>query len=172
MYAVIQTGGKQYRVAKDDVIKVEKLAVEAGATIELDQVLMLGNGADTTVGAPLVDGAKVVATVLEQTRAAKILVFKKKRRKGYRRTQGHRQDITVLRITEVLAAGAKAAKPPTEAKSPAEAKPKPEAKTEDAGGEKAPAKKAPVKKTSAKKTAAKKTPAKKAPAKKTTGEDS
>ena len=188
MYAVIQTGGKQYRVAKDDVIKVEKLAGEAGATVELDQVLMLGNGADTTVGAPLVDGARVVATVLEQTRGAKIIVFKKKRRKNYRRTRGHRQDLTVLRITDVLAAGAKAAKP--EAKptakptakpiakkvdeAPAEekaAKPKAAAKTEAAGAKKAPAKKTTAKKTTTKKAAAKKpaaqkTPAKKAPAKK------
>ena len=192
MYAVIQTGGKQYRVAKDDVIKVEKLAGEAGATIELDQVLMLGNGADTTVGAPLVDGARVVATVLEQTRGAKILVFKKKRRKKYRRTRGHRQDLTVLRITEVLAAGAKAAKAPAEAKPeaeakpPAEAKPKaeakapeaktpeaktpeaktPEAKTPEAKTEDAGGVKAPAKKAPAKKTTAKKTTAKKPAAKK------
>ena len=176
MYAVIQTGGKQYRVAKGAVIKVEKLAAEAGATVELDRVLMIGNGADTTVGAPLVDGARVVATVLEQTRGDKILVFKKKRRKKYRRTQGHRQDLTVLRITDVLAAGAKAAKPKAAAKPKTEAKPKaetktaevktPEAKTGDAAGEKAPAKKAPTKKTTPKKAAAKKPAAKKAPARK------
>ena len=82
MYAVIRTGGKQYRVAKDDVISVEKLAAEAGATVELDQVLMIGGEADATVGAPLVDGARVVATVLEQTRGDKVIVFKKRRRKG------------------------------------------------------------------------------------------
>ncbi len=133
MFAVIRTGGKQYKVAANDVISVEKLPGEAGATVELDEVLMLGNGADTTIGAPLVEGACVRATVLEQMRAPKILVFKKKRRKNYRRTRGHRQDLTVLRITEVLAKAAKPAKaepkpkkaaPKTKraAKAPAEAK--------------------------------------------------
>lgn len=161
MYAVIKTGGKQYRVAANDVIKVEKLEGEAGATIELDQVLMLGEGADTTVGAPLVDGAKVVATVLEQTRADKILVFKKKRRKKYRRTKGHRQDITVLRITDVLAAGAKAAAKP-------KAAPKPEAKVDDTAVQAVPEKAAPKKKVAA----AKKPAAKKSAPKKSTEESS
>jgi large subunit ribosomal protein L21 len=172
MYAVIKTGGKQYRVAANDVIKVEKLEGEAGATIELDQVLMLGEGADTTVGAPLVDGAKVVATVLEQTRADKILVFKKKRRKKYRRTKGHRQDITVLRITDVLATGAKAAKPKAAAKPKVAPKPEPEAKVEDTASEAAPEKAAPKKKAAAKKPAAKKPAAKKAAPKKSTEENS
>ena len=104
MYAIIRTGGKQYRVAKDDVISVEKLSGEAGATVEFGEVLMIGDGAAAAVGDPLVAGAKVMAKVLEQTRADKILVFKKKRRKKYRRTQGHRQDITVLRATELLPA--------------------------------------------------------------------
>ncbi len=126
MFAVIRTGGKQYRVAANDVISVEKLPGEAGATVELDEVLMLGNGADTTIGAPLVEGACVRATVLEQTRAPKILVFKKKRRKNYRRTRGHRQDLTVLRITEVLA---KPAKPAKAEPKPAAAKVKPKPKT-------------------------------------------
>ena len=125
MFAVIRTGGKQYRVAANDVISVEKLPGEAGATVELDEVLMLGNGADTTIGAPLVEGACVRATVLEQMRAPKILVFKKKRRKNYRRTRGHRQDLTVLRITEVLA---KAPKPAKAEPKPAEAKAEPKAK--------------------------------------------
>ena len=170
MYAVIQTGGKQYRVAKDDVIKVEKLAGEAGATVELDQVLMLGNGADTTVGAPLVDGARVVATVLEQKRDAKIIVFKKKRRKNYRRTRGHRQDLTVLRITDVLAAGAKAAKAKAETKTKADVKADEAAAREakPAAKPKAAAKKAPAKKAApkAKADAAEKAPKKKAAAKK------
>ena len=175
MYAVIQTGGKQYRVAKDDVIKVEKLVAEAGATIELDQVLMLGNGADTTVGAPLVDGARVVATVLEQKRADKIIVFKKKRRKNYRRTRGHRQNLTVLRITDVLAAGAKAAqaKPATKTaeEAPAEeaaAKPKAAAKPAAAAEPKVAATKTPAKKAApkAKADAAETAPKKKAAAKK------
>ena len=154
MYAVIRTGGKQYRVAKDDVISVEKLAAEAGATVELDQVLMIGGEADATVGAPLVDGARVVATVLEQTRGDKVIVFKKRRRKGYRRTQGHRQDLTVLRINAVL----------TEAVSkPAKAKAKPEAKT--TAGDAKPAKPRAVKSKIAKADAAGKSEDAKAPAK-------
>ncbi len=108
MYAVIKTGGKQYRVAKDDVIVVERLAGSAGDKIELDQVLMLDDGKGPTLGTPLVDGARVAATVLDQSRGDKIIVFKKKRRKNYRRTMGHRQDLTVLRITDILAEGKKA----------------------------------------------------------------
>ncbi len=117
MFAVIRTGGKQYKVAANDVIAVEKLPGEAGATVELDEVLMLGNGADTTIGTPLVEGARVRATVLEQTRGPKIIVFKKKRRKNYRRTRGHRQDLTVLRITEVVLKGGKPAKAKAEPKA-------------------------------------------------------
>ena len=130
MYAIIRTGGKQYKVAKDDVISVEKLSGEAGATVELDEVLMIGEGAAAAVGNPLVPGAKVMAKVLEQTRADKILVFKKKRRKKYRRTQGHRQDITVLRVTELLPAGAKPAKAAPKEKAAPKAEPKAKAKVE------------------------------------------
>src|SRR5262245_20466770 len=101
MFAVIRTGGKQYRVAQDDVIAVEKLAAEPGATMDLGEVLMIGDGADVTAGTPLLPGAVVSATVVEQTRAAKIIVFKKKRRHNYRRKKGHRQQQTVLRITEI-----------------------------------------------------------------------
>jgi len=108
MYAVIKTGGKQYRVAKDDVIVVERLVGTAGDKIELDQVLMLDDGKGPTLGTPLVEGARVAATVLDQSRGDKIIVFKKKRRKNYRRTMGHRQDLTVLRITDILAKGKKA----------------------------------------------------------------
>ncbi|MBI1178921.1 MAG: 50S ribosomal protein L21 [Alphaproteobacteria bacterium] len=103
MFAVIKTGGKQYRVAEGDVIKVEKLDGEAGATLTFDDVLAVGNGDDVTLGAPLVEGASVTAEVLEQTRAKKIIVFKKKRRQNYRRKNGHRQHQTVLRITGVSA---------------------------------------------------------------------
>ena len=117
MFAVVRTGGKQYRVSKDDVIKVERLEGEPGAEIELDQVLMLDDGKSSTVGSPLVDGARVAATVLDQTRADKIIVFKKKRRKNYRRKHGHRQHQTVLRITDILAGGAA-----TGASAPEEAK--------------------------------------------------
>ena len=101
MYAVIKTGGKQYRVAKDDIIKIEKLDGEAGDKIEFGEILLIGNGDDTTIGAPLVEGAKVTGEVLEQTRASKIIVFKKKRRHNYRRKKGHRQHQTVVRITDI-----------------------------------------------------------------------
>lgn len=94
-YAIFQTGGKQYRVAAGDIIKVEKL--NADGKVEFDQVLMLGD----KIGTPFVDGARVVAQVLEQKRGDKVLVFKKKRRQNYRRTRGHRQHITVLKITEI-----------------------------------------------------------------------
>lgn len=94
-YAIFSTGGKQYRVKTGDIIKVEKL--NADGKIEFDQVLMVGG----TVGNPLVAGAKVVAEVLEHKRNDKILVFKKKRRQNYRRTKGHRQNITVLKITDI-----------------------------------------------------------------------
>ncbi len=104
MFAVIKTGGKQYRVASGDVIKVERLEAEAGATVSLDQVLMVGEGAEARVGTPLVAGATVSAEVVAQDRGPKIIVFKKQRRKNYRRKNGHRQDLTVLRITEISAA--------------------------------------------------------------------
>jgi len=155
MYAVVKTGGKQYRVAKDDVIIVEKLSADAGAAIELDEVLILDNGKETVVGKPLVDGARVTATVLDQTRGKKIIVFKKKRRKDYKRKKGHRQDLTVLRITEILARGQKTSL----TKAPVD-------QVETAPAKKAPAKKAAAKKAPAKKAAAKKAPAKKAAAKK------
>ncbi len=105
MYAVLKTGGKQYRVAANDILEVEKLPAEAGETIELGEVLMIGDGEATEVGAPLVEGARVAAEVLEQKRGKKVIVFKKKRRKNYRRTRGHRQDLTVLRIAGVLRPG-------------------------------------------------------------------
>jgi large subunit ribosomal protein L21 len=104
MYAVIKTGGKQYKVQMEDVIRVEKLDVEAGAKINLDEVLMLNDGKKSTIGAPLIEGATVVAEVLEQTRADKVIIFKKKRRQNYRRKKGHRQHLTVLRIKEIKAA--------------------------------------------------------------------
>ena len=105
MFAVVKTGGKQYKVAPDDVIKVEKLPAEAGAEVTLDQVLMVGDGDNVTVGAPTVAGATVTATVLEQTRGKKIIVFKKRRRQDSRVTKGHRQDLTVLRIGAISPAG-------------------------------------------------------------------
>ncbi|CCQ72536.1 50S ribosomal protein L21 [Magnetospira sp. QH-2] len=104
MFAVIKTGGKQYKVAEGDKITVEKLDVEAGGSVEIDNVLMVGqDGQAPTVGAPVVEGAKVAAEVVEQTRGDKIIVFKKQRRQNHRRKKGHRQDLTVLRITGITA---------------------------------------------------------------------
>jgi large subunit ribosomal protein L21 len=175
MYAVIKTGGKQYRVANGDVIAVERLAGEPGSTVSLGPVLMVNDDKSSTVGTPVVEGAAVSAEVLEQTRGDKIIVFKKKRRKGYRRTMGHRQDLTVLRITDVTGKGkaapkraAKAAeKPAEEAKPAADEKPA-EAKPAEAkpAAKKPAAKKPAAKKPAAKKTAAKKPAAKKPAAKK------
>jgi large subunit ribosomal protein L21 len=103
MYAVIKTGGKQYRVAKDDIIKVEKLELEPGASVDFAEVLMVG-GDEPMVGSPTVAGAKVTATVLDQDKGPKIVVFKKRRRKNFRRRTGHRQKLTVLRITDIAVA--------------------------------------------------------------------
>ncbi len=145
MFAVIKTGGKQYRVAKDDYVVVEKIVGEAGDVVSLDTVLMIGgDGKAPTVGTPLVDKAAVFAEVVEQSRADKIIVFKKKRRKNYRRKAGHRQDQTVLRIVEVSPMG-------TEPKAASVAKAAP-AKTADKAEDKAAA----PKKAAAKTPAAKK----------------
>ncbi|MCX2724285.1 50S ribosomal protein L21 [Roseibium salinum] len=110
MFAVIKTGGKQYTVAADDLLKVEKLDAEAGSSVTFDEVLMVGNGTDTTVGAPLVEGASVVAEVVEQGRNRKIIIFKKRRRQNSRRRNGHRQSFTLLKVTDILTGGAKPAK--------------------------------------------------------------
>jgi len=103
MYAVIKTGGKQYRVSADETIVVEKLDGAAGDKIAFDQVLMVGNGETVTVGAPTVAGASVQGEIVEQGRAAKIIVFKKKRRQNYRRKNGHRQPETLVKITGITA---------------------------------------------------------------------
>ncbi len=105
MYAVIKTGGKQYRVQAGDLLVVEKLDGEPGAQVAFQDVLLIGEGADITLGAPLVEGATVSATLVETRKADKIKVFKKIRRQGYRRTQGHRQAETVLRVTGIAGAG-------------------------------------------------------------------
>ena len=103
-FAVIRTGGKQYRVTPNTVLKVEKLEAEAGATVTFHDVLAVGSDAGLTLGAPTVPGASVSATVLEQARGDKIIVFKKKRRQNYRRKRGHRQHLTVLRIGDIATA--------------------------------------------------------------------
>lgn len=102
MYAVIKTGGKQYKVSEGDLVKVEKVEGAVGDTIELDQVLMVG-GAEVKLGTPLVPGAKVTAQIVAQEKDKKILVFKSKRRKGYRKKNGHRQPITRLKVAAIEA---------------------------------------------------------------------
>lgn len=104
MHAVIKTGGKQYRVQAGDVIKVEKLAgVEAGDSYTFEQVLAAGAGKDLKIGAPLLEGAKVTASVIEQARSRKVIVFKKKRRQGYKKRNGHRQHFTRVKIESIEA---------------------------------------------------------------------
>ena len=102
MFAVIKTGGKQYRVAANDVLTIEKLEAEAGAVIEFNEVLVIGVGADAKIGAPFVSGATVKAEVVEHNRGAKVLSFKKRRRQNSKRIRGHRQHHTVVRITDIL----------------------------------------------------------------------
>ena len=104
MYAVIKTGGKQYKVAANDVILVEKIEAEPGSTISLAQVLMIGDGANVTIGQPLVSGATVAAEVVDQAKADKVIIFKKNRRHNYRRKRGQRQKLTALKITDIKAA--------------------------------------------------------------------
>ena len=101
MYALVKTGGKQYRVSKDDTILVEKLPAEEGEQIILSDIILLGDGDTVTIGTPSVEGAGVSATVMRQTRGPKIIIFRRKRRKNHRRTQGHRQDLTLLKINEI-----------------------------------------------------------------------
>ena len=161
MYAVFTTGGKQYRATTGDQLRVEKLEVEKGATVELDQVLMVGEGEDVVIGTPLVDGGKVLATVVEHGRGDKVKIIKFKRRKHHMKRQGHRQYYTLLEITGIEGTGAK--KP---AKKKAAAKKADDAPADDAKAEKsekkAAPKKAAAKKAAPKKAAAKKTAAKKA----------
>lgn len=109
MYAVIKTGGKQYRVTQGDILRVEKLDAEAGDVVTFDQVLMIGGEGDPLVGAPGVDGASVTAEVLDERKDKKVIVFKKRRRQNYRRKRGHRQWITVISISEILKPGVKSA---------------------------------------------------------------
>jgi large subunit ribosomal protein L21 len=104
MYAVFESGGKQHRIQKGDVIRVEKLAAEAGDTLSFDQVLLVGEGDSVQVGAPFVKGAQVVVEVVSQGRGKKITVIKFKRRKNYRRKQGHRQDYTAIKVVDIKAA--------------------------------------------------------------------
>jgi len=113
MYAVIRTGGKQYKVAPQDVLQIEKIEGAAGEPVSFSDVLMVAGEGGPTVGAPLVAGAAVSAEVVEQGRGPKVIIFKKKRRQNYRRKRGHRQELTTVRILEIL----------TDGKAPAKAKP-------------------------------------------------
>ena len=101
MFAIIETGGKQYRVTKADVISIEKIAGKPGDNVTLDQVLLLNDDKDINLGTPLLKGAKVSATIVNQAKADKVIVFKKKRRHYYRRLKGHRQELTYLKITDI-----------------------------------------------------------------------
>lgn len=165
-FAVIKTGGKQYKVAANDVIKIEKLEAEAGDIVTFDQVLMVGD----TIGAPLVEGALVAAELVETKKQKTVIIFKKRRRHNSRRRNGHRQLLTTVRITEILTGGAKptikAAAKAEKTEAVAEKAPAKKAAKAEAAAD-APAKKAAPKKAAAAKedTAAEK-PAKKAPAKK------
>jgi len=150
MFAVIRTGGKQYRVAPNDIIEVEKIAGKPGEIVELSEVLLLG-GESPKTGSPTIAGALVAAEVLEQTRGDKVIVFKKKRRKNYRRKKGHRQELTALRITEIL----------TDGKKPSKAAAKPEPKKAEKKPEPAKAEKVEKKPAAAKKAEPKKAEAKK-----------
>jgi large subunit ribosomal protein L21 len=169
MYAVFRTGGKQYRAAKGDVLRLEKIEADEGATITFDEVLLIGEGADLRVGDPLLSGSTVSGKVLSQGKTKKVNVVKFKRRQNYLRKGSHRQFYTEVEITDISGSGAKKAAPEKEAAA------KPAAKSEAAEdpatkkkvAKKATAKKAASKKTSKKKTAAKKTAAKKKAAKKT-----
>lgn len=119
MFAIIKTGGKQYKVAANDIIRVEKLAGASGDVIEFTEVLMMGQGNSVKVGSPFVANAKVSATVLDQIRDDKVIIFKKKRRHNYRRKNGHRQYLTVVQITDILADGATSKDKPSSEKTKA-----------------------------------------------------
>jgi large subunit ribosomal protein L21 len=162
MYAVIKTGGKQYRVAANDLIRVERIDGTPGEIVELGQVLLVSGESGIEIGSPLVSGATVAAEVVGHVRGDRIIIFKKRRRHHYRRRNGHRQDLTALRITEILTGGKKpdkkkvAAKPEAKAEAPA----KSEAK---AAAPKAAPKKAEAKAPAKKPAARAKSPAKPKP---------
>jgi len=131
MYAVFATGGKQYRAVTGDILKIEKLNAEKGSTVELDQVLMVGEGEDVKVGSPYLKGGKVTATVVEHGRGDKIRVLKFKRRKHHMKRMGHRQDFTRIEITGIAASAPKKKVSKKKAAKPEAAKPEVEAKSAD-----------------------------------------
>ncbi|MEC8109302.1 MAG: 50S ribosomal protein L21 [Pseudomonadota bacterium] len=153
MYALVKTGGKQYRVSRDDTILVERIAAEEGAEVILSDIVMLGDGDKVTIGTPKVDGAAVSATVVRQTRGPKIIIFRRKRRKNHRRTLGHRQDLTLLKINEIAEDAKKLAPSKPVVKKAA---PKADDTAKKPAAKKTTAKKAALKAAAAKKPAAKK----------------
>ena len=163
MFAVFKTGGKQYRVAAEDVIKVDKVKGEPGEIVEFGEVLVVGGDA-LSLGAPTVSGATVAAEVLEQARGPKIIAFKKRRRKNSRRKIGHRQEFTLVRITEILTDGKKPSKQAQPRPERAPAAPQAAAATETAE-DAATARKASAQKPKAKPAAKEKKPAAKGPSK-------
>ena len=178
MYAIVEIAGQQFKVAKDQKVYVHRLQSEEGSKVTFDNVLLVGEGENVTVGAPAIEGAKVTAKILSHLKGDKVIVFKKKRRKGYKKKNGHRQFLTEIQIDSIAQGGAKkkvaakkesavakeeVADKPVAKKAPA----KKAAPKKEAAVKKAPAKKAPAKKAAPKKEAvAKKAPAKKAAAKK------
>ena len=159
MYALVKTGGKQYRVSKDDTILVERISAEEGAQVILNDIVLLGDGDKVIIGTPKVDGAAVSATVVRQTRGPKIIIFRRKRRKNHRRTQGHRQDLTLLKINDIAEDAKKLAPAKPVAKK---AVPKVNDAVKKRASTKPAAKKAAPKKATLKAAAAKKPAAKKA----------
>ncbi len=159
MYAVFRSGGKQYRAAKGDVLRVEKLVAEEGSTVRFDEVLLIGEGGDVRVGSPLLDGSSVSAKVTKQGKSRKVSVVKFKRRQNYLRQGSHRQFFTEVEITDISGSGAKKAPAKSDAdEKPASAKKAAKKKTaKKAAGKKTTAKKATTKKKVAKKAASKKT---------------
>ncbi len=160
MYAVFRSGGKQYRAATGDVLRIEKLDADEGATIEFDEVLLVGEGADVKVGSPLLDGGSVSAKVLRQGKSRKVPVVKFKRRQNYLRQGSHRQFFTEVEITAIAGEGGAKKAAATAKKAPAKKAAK-KTTTKKAASKKTAAKKTATKKKVAKKTAAKKTAAKK-----------
>lgn len=167
MYAVFRSGGKQYRASTGDVLRLEKIEAEEGATVEFDQVLLVGEGRDVKIGSPLLDGGLVSAKVLRQGKTRKVPVVKFRRRQNYLRQGSHRQFFTEVEITAIAGEGGSAATKKTAAKKA----PAKKTTAKKATAKKTAAKKTAAKKTAAKKTAAKKTAAKKASPKKAGGAD-
>ena len=131
MFAIVEIAGQQFKVAKDQKVFVHRLAAEEGKKVSFDNVLMLSDGDKVTVGAPAIDGAQVGAKIIKHLKGDKVIVFKKKRRKGYRVKNGHRQSLTQIVIESIVASGAKKAAPPKKAKPSAPKAEKPAAKKEE-----------------------------------------